>query len=65
MLKRILSLVSLFTVAACGAPESMKQTGTSLPDFSLQDHNGNLVTRADLLGKRAVLWFYPMAATPG
>ncbi|GEM_PF-523160 len=65
MLKRILSLVSLVGLGACGAPDSMMQVGAMLPEFALQNQKGNLVTRDDLLGKRTVLWFYPMAATPG
>ena len=43
----------------------MKLPGFVLPDFSLLDNEGNAVTRADLLGKKTVLWFYPKAATPG
>ncbi|MBT3340324.1 MAG: redoxin domain-containing protein [Planctomycetes bacterium] len=43
----------------------MMQVGAMLPEFALQNQKGNLVTRDDLLGKRTVLWFYPMAATPG
>ena len=51
--------------AACGGTGNLKQPGLELPDFSLLDDRGNTVTRADLLGHKTVLWFYPKAATPG
>lgn len=36
------------------------------PDFEgVLAHDGNVRTRADLVGRPTVLWFYPMAATPG
>jgi peroxiredoxin Q/BCP len=39
--------------------------GTPAPDFEALDHEGRAVRRADLAGKRFVLWFYPKADTPG
>ncbi|EKQ69385.1 Peroxiredoxin [Leptolyngbyaceae cyanobacterium JSC-12] len=39
--------------------------GDSAPDFSLPDANGNVVSLADLKGKRVVLYFYPRDNTPG
>lgn len=65
MFRPVLRFVSLLITAACGVPDTMEKPGTTLPEFSLQDHLGNTVTRADLLGKRTVLWFYPKADTPG
>jgi thioredoxin-dependent peroxiredoxin len=43
----------------------MLQPGTEAPDFSVNDHNGNLINLKDYLGKKVVLWFYPKADTPG
>ena len=43
----------------------MLENGTKAPDFSVKDHNGNVVRIADLKGKKVVLWFYPKADTPG
>ncbi|GAA1637742.1 MULTISPECIES: peroxiredoxin [Brevibacterium] len=39
--------------------------GQQAPDFSLQDANGRTHSKADLSGKRFILYFYPKAATPG
>lgn len=36
-----------------------------VPDFTATAHDGELRTRADLLGKPTVMWFYPAAATFG
>ena len=35
------------------------------PGFEVLDHTGKKVSSRDLKGKRYVLWFYPMADTPG
>ncbi len=43
----------------------MLQPGDLCPQFSVLDSDGNRVTQADFLGKRVVLWFYPIAGTPG
>ena len=43
----------------------MLENGTKAPDFSVKDHNGNVVRITDLKGKKVVLWFYPKADTPG
>ncbi len=36
-----------------------------LPEFAVADQLGHERTGADLLGHPQVLWFYPMAGTPG
>ena len=41
------------------------QAGTTAPDFSLQNQNGETVTLSDLKGKKVLLYFYPKAMTPG
>ena len=43
----------------------MLAKGTSAPNFSVKDHNGNDVSLSDFKGKKVVLWFYPKADTPG
>jgi len=43
----------------------MLEVGATAPSFDVQDHDGNPVRLSDLEGKRAVLWFYPKADTPG
>jgi len=39
--------------------------GDRAPDFSLPDAQGNIISLADLQGKRVVLYFYPRDNTPG
>ena len=38
--------------------------GSSAPDFSLPDHNGNLVRLSSFTGQKVVLFFYPQDDTP-
>lgn len=39
--------------------------GTTAPEFTLPDQNGNDVSLSDFKGQRVVLYFYPAAMTPG
>ena len=39
--------------------------GDAFPDFSMETPDGGTVTKADLAGKRAVIFFYPKDNTPG
>lgn len=57
----------LWLSIAGGQPTAVKwEVGMLAPDFSLPDHNGNIVNLKDFLGKKAVLLaFYPKADTPG
>ncbi|MEZ6966932.1 thioredoxin-dependent thiol peroxidase [Aeromonas sp. S9(2024)] len=41
------------------------QAGSTAPDFTLPDQNGNPVRLADLRGKKVLIYFYPKAMTPG
>lgn len=41
------------------------QIGNRAPDFKVNDENGNLVSLADLKGRKVVLYFYPKDMTPG
>jgi thioredoxin-dependent peroxiredoxin len=43
----------------------MIEPGTSAPDFTLPDQDGNDVSLSDLRGQTVVLYFYPKADTPG
>ena len=43
----------------------MLTAGTPAPPFSLPDQDGNTVTLADQRGHWVLLWWYPMADTPG
>ena len=39
--------------------------GDDAPDFTVKAHDGSDVRLSDLRGKNVVLWFYPVADTPG
>ena len=39
--------------------------GDPLPDFSMPTDDGGTLTRAGLLGRTTVLYFYPKDDTPG
>ncbi|MEO7069746.1 MAG: thioredoxin-dependent thiol peroxidase [Nostocoides sp.] len=41
------------------------EPGTQAPDFTLPDDEGKQVSLADLRGKKAIIYFYPAAMTPG
>lgn len=43
----------------------MLAEGTPAPDFTLPDQDANPVTLSDLRGHWVLLWWYPMAGTPG
>lgn len=43
----------------------MLKPGDRIPDFQVQDQNGNTVTRQDFEGRKIVLYFYPKDSTPG
>ena len=43
----------------------MLQIGQKAPNFTLPDKDGSMVSLADFLGKKVVLYFYPKDNTPG
>lgn len=43
----------------------MLKPGDKAPDFRLQADDGRQVSLSELKGKRALLFFYPKANTPG
>ena len=43
----------------------MIEQGTSAPDFTLPDQEGEPVTLSQFRGQKVVLYFYPKADTPG
>ena len=43
----------------------MIETGSTAPQFTLPDQDGNPVSLADYAGKTVVVYFYPKADTPG
>jgi len=43
----------------------MIEEGTTAPDFTLRNQDGEEVTLSSLRGKPVVLYFYPKADTPG
>ncbi len=43
----------------------MLKAGDAAPEFKVADHLGNEWSLAKVKGKTAVLWFFPVADTPG
>lgn len=43
----------------------MLEVGTTVPDFSAKDQDGNTLTLSDFRGKKVVIYFYPKDNTPG
>jgi peroxiredoxin Q/BCP len=39
--------------------------GDKVPDFTVNDQDGNAVSLADFKGKKLIVFFYPKASTPG
>ena len=39
--------------------------GDKAPDFSMEDHMGNLISLSSMKGERVILFFYPKDNTPG
>lgn len=39
--------------------------GDKVPDFTVNDQDGNAVSLSDYKGKKLVVFFYPKASTPG
>jgi peroxiredoxin Q/BCP len=39
--------------------------GELAPDFTVTAHTGQIVKLSEQRGKKVLLWFYPMADTPG
>ena len=43
----------------------MLKVGDSAPDFEVKTHTGETLKLSSLRGHRVLLWFYPVADTPG
>lgn len=43
----------------------MLHAGDAAPEFSVPDHLGRTVSLADFRARTLVIWFYPVADTPG
>ena len=43
----------------------MLKVGDAAPDFTVATDSGGTVTLSSLRGHRVLLWFYPVADTPG
>jgi peroxiredoxin Q/BCP len=43
----------------------MLNVGDAAPEFTVKTHTGETLTLSSLRGSRVLLWFYPMADTPG
>ncbi len=43
----------------------MVSVGQTAPEFEVLDHTGQTRRLSDYRGRTVILWFYPMADTPG
>ncbi len=43
----------------------MLEAGTEAPDFTVEDQDGEATSLSDYRGGWVLLWWYPMADTPG
>lgn len=43
----------------------MLKVGDKMPDFQVVNQNGDIVSSADLLGKKTIIYFYPKDNTSG
>ena len=43
----------------------MLKIGDKMPDFKIEDQNGNIVSSTDLLGRKTIIYFYPKDNTSG
>ncbi|MCH2196007.1 thioredoxin-dependent thiol peroxidase [Kordia sp.] len=41
------------------------KSGDKVPDFTVNDQDGNAVSLSDYAGKKLIVFFYPKASTPG
>jgi peroxiredoxin Q/BCP len=44
---------------------SFLKEGDAAPDFTVKAHTGETIKLSQYRGKKVLLWFYPMADTPG
>ena len=51
--------------SSTGAATTRLSAGDRAPDFTLTDDRGERVSLADLRGRRAIVYVYPAAMTPG
>lgn len=59
------TLVAKIALLISKRRNDMLAIGTTAPDFSVYDHNGNKLSLKDFRGSKIVLWFFPKADTPG
>lgn len=43
----------------------MLEIGDKMPEFMVQDQDGNMVSSTDLIGKKTIIYFYPKDNTSG
>jgi peroxiredoxin Q/BCP len=55
----------LSAIVQSSGRSAMLEAGSKAPDFAVQDHLGRTVRLSDYRGKDVLLWFYPVADTPG
>jgi len=71
MIKKIILIIVILAIGLLSINKLMAQknkikVGDKIPNFTLDDQNGNRFSVSDLFGKKAmVIYFYPKDDTPG
>ena len=60
-----LSVLATCLATCCFAADSVPQTGSVAPDFTLPSQDGSRISLRDFKGKWVVLYFYPKDGTAG
>ena len=58
-------IIDRTSFALVGAEVLMLKVGDPAPDFTVATDQGEMLTLSSLRGSRVLLWFYPVADTPG
>jgi len=45
--------------------QDLLNVGEKAPDFSLPNHNEEMISLSNFKNQKIVLWFFPKASTPG
>ena len=57
--------LTIDTGTADGLTGTIPSEAREAPNFTATNYDGSERTKADLMGKATVMWFYPLAKTPG
>ena len=62
---KLIDILKMLRTRLLRKEAAMLKPGDQAPAFSSVDHHGNPIRLEDFRGRNVVLWFFPMADTPG